>query len=108
MNKLFAAALALAALFLTACGAVRTWEEVIWNAGFVDIEHVSGKEPGDNMVYMATAGQCVLRFVVTDENRLYVTAPGSQSLDSADFVGDPSLALLKSDSRFADCFVSQE
>lgn len=94
------------ALSLSACGSTTDqWADTLVKSGFTDVTRLDNDTYDDTMVYVATAGSCRLRFVAElSENRLYVTVPSSPSVKDSEFVGDPSLALLEQDKRFAHCF----
>jgi len=98
---------ALAALAgLAACGETTNWSEEVTKAGFTD--PVVTHEGTRRVVMLATAGTCRLRFIADVEaSRLYVSVPGPVGQDET-FVGDPSLALLQRDERFATCFSSEK
>lgn len=106
--KKIALALSAAALVLSLSACVPTtdpWADTLVKSGFTDVTRVDKTTYGETMVYVATAGSCQLRFLAKfPESRLYATVPGSSSVESGEFVGDPSLALLKQDERFAHCF----
>lgn len=106
--KKIALALSAAALVLSlsACGLIADkWADTLVKSGFTDVTRLDNDTHDDTMVYVATAGSCRLRFLAElSENRLYATVPGSPSVKNGEFVGDPSLALLEQDKRFAHCF----
>ena len=84
-----------------------SWAEEVAKAGFTD--PVSVEMSDKKEVIMASAGSCRLRFVVDlQTSRLYVTLPNTPLGEDGSFFGDPSLALLQGDERFATCFSEEE
>ena len=101
LATLFVAAVTM--LTLSGCSTADKWKGVIEKSGFTNVAQMD--TGGNATFYSATAGSCQIRFVVNEkERRLYATVPGSSSVTNAEFVGDPSLELLKRDKRFAHCF----
>ncbi|NCU30959.1 hypothetical protein EOL73_01630 [Candidatus Saccharibacteria bacterium] len=107
VKKLLGIALAIVAL--AGCSSTqKSWEAVAAKAGFDEVTVMSGNDEIGYWLY-GTAGTCQIRlFAHPGENRLYATVPGSQDLGSSDFVGDPSVALLRTDPRFETCFVAED
>ena len=90
---------------LTGCADVSdVWTQDLVKAGFTD--PVPIKEAGEAAgVIMASAGDCRIRFVIDRQtDAIYAEVPGSDISDEPSFVRNPSLNVLRNDSRFSPCF----
>ena len=90
---------------LTGCADVSdVWTQDLVKAGFTD--PVPIKEAGEAAgVIMASAGDCRIRFVIDRRaDAIYAEVPGSDISNEPSFVRNPSLNVLRNDSRFSPCF----